>query len=150
MLSGEKISKKDFDFAHRDWKEFSVSNMVEFHDLYLKGDTVLLADVFEEFRKTCKEHYDLHPVWYFSAPGLSWDALLKHSGVELELLSDPDMLLFFEEGTRGGISSINHRYSKANNKYLQGFLSGRRIKVHRLSGRKRSLFREYAPSSSCR
>ena len=77
-----------------------------YHDLYLKSDVMILADVFEQFRKTCLEHYELDPCWYYTAPGLSWDALLKHSKVELELLSDPDMLLFFEQGTRGGISMI--------------------------------------------
>ena len=63
--------------------------MGEYHDLYLKSDVMILADVFEQFRKTCLEHYELDPCWYYTAPGLSWDALLKHSKVEQELLSDP-------------------------------------------------------------
>ena len=78
---------------------------------------ILLADVFETFRDLCMTNYELDPAWYYTAPGLAWDAALKVTKVELELLSDPDMLLMFEKGVRGGVSSIMHRYGKANNKY---------------------------------
>ena len=64
------------------------------------------------------ENYSLDPAWYYTSPGLSWDALLKHSEVKFELLTDPDMLLLFEKGIRGGVSMISNRYSKANNKYM--------------------------------
>ena len=93
--------------------------MGEYHDLYLKSDVLLLADVFEEFRNICMANYSLDPAWYYTSPGLSWDALLKHSKVNLELLTDPDMLLMFEKGIRGGISMISNRYGKANNKYME-------------------------------
>ena len=69
--------------------------MGEYHDLYLKSDVLLLADVFEEFRHVCMENYSLDPAWYYTSPGLSWDALLKDSKIILELLSDVDMLLMF-------------------------------------------------------
>ena len=92
--------------------------MGKYHDLYLKSDVLLIADVFEEFRILCLENYELDPVWYFTAPGLSWDAALKKTKVWLELLIEPDMLLMFEEGIRGGISMITKRYSKANNPYM--------------------------------
>ena len=112
------ISDEDFDHAQRIWKEFGMKNLGEYHDLYLKSDVLLLADVFEEFRNVCMENYSLDPAWYYTSPGLSWDALLKHSGVKLELLTDPDILLLFEKGIRGGISMISNRYGKANNKFM--------------------------------
>ena len=74
---------------------------------------------FEEFRNICLKNYSLDPVWYYTSPGLSWDALLKHSEVKLELLTDPDKLLLFEKGIRGGISMISKRYGQANNKYME-------------------------------
>ena len=75
------ISDEDFDQAQRIWKEFGMKNLGEYHDLYLKSDVLLLADVFEEFRNVCLKNYSLDPAWYYTSPGLSWDAFLKHSGV---------------------------------------------------------------------
>ena len=92
--------------------------MRDYHDLYLKSDVLLLADVFENFRDVCLTKYELDPAWYYTAPGLAWDAALKKTKVELELLADREMLDLFEKGTRGGVSSIMHRYAKANNKYM--------------------------------
>ena len=117
-LNDSNISDEAFDHAQRIWKEFRVKNLGEYHDLYLKSDVLLLADVFEEFRNVCMENYSLDPAWYYTSPGLSWDALLKHSGVKLELLTDPDILLLFEKGIRGGISMISNRFGKANNTYM--------------------------------
>ena len=112
------VSDEDYEHAQRIWKEFGIKNFGEYHDLYLKSDVLLLADVFEEFRNICLENYSLDPAWYYTSPGLSWDALLKHSKINLELLTDPDKLLLFEKGIRGGISMISDRYGKANNKYM--------------------------------
>ena len=95
-----------------------MKNLGEYHDLYLKSDVLLLTDVFEEFRNVCLENYSLYPAWYYTSPGLSWDALLKHSKIKLELLTDPDVLLLFEKGIRGGISMIPNRFGKANNKFM--------------------------------
>ena len=117
-LNDCEVSDGNFDHAQRIWKEFEVKNLGEYHDLYLKSDVLLLAGVFEEFRNVCLENYSLDPAWYYTSPGLSWDALLKHSRVSLELLTDPDMLLLFEKGIRGGISMIPNRFGKANNKYM--------------------------------
>ena len=114
-LNDSYISDEDYNHAQSVWKQFNLKNMGEYHDLYLKSDVLLIADVFEEFRILCLENYELDPVWYFTAPGLSWDAALKKTKVRLELLIEPDMLLMFEEGIRGGISMITKRYSKANN-----------------------------------
>ena len=113
------ITDKEYEHAERIWKEFEIKKLGEYHDLYLKSDVLLLADVFEEFRNICMENYSLDPAWYYTSPGLSWDALLKHSKVNLELLTDPDMLLMFEKGIRGGISMISNRFGQANNKYME-------------------------------
>ena len=80
---------------------------------------MLLADVFEKFIDTCLKCYGLDPCHYFSSPGLSWDAMLKTTGIELEQISDIDKYLFIEKGLRGGISYIAKRYAKANNKYMK-------------------------------
>ena len=103
------ISDEDYDHAKRVWNETEIENMGDYHDLYLKSDVLLLADVFEEFRKVCLRNYDLDPAGYYTAPGLAWDAALKVSQVGLELLTDVDMLLMIEKGLRGGISMISKR-----------------------------------------
>ena len=92
-----------------------------YHDLYLKTDVLLIADVFEKFINTCLDYYGLDPCHYFSSPGLSWDVMLKMTEIELDLISDIDIHLFIEKGMRAGISYIAKRYSKANNKYMQSY-----------------------------
>ena len=119
-LNDCNISDGDFYHAKEVWKEFGIKDLGEYHDLYLKMDVLLLADVFEEFRNVCMENYSLDPAWYYTSPGLSWDALLKHSKINLELLTDLDMLLMFEKGICGGISMISNRFGKANNKFMGG------------------------------
>ena len=121
-LNGTHISDEDYDHARNVWKEFILKDMGEYHDLYLKSDVLLLADVFEEFRNVCLENYQLDPAWYYLSPGLTWDAALKKTEVKLQLLTDPDMLLMFEEGIRGEVSMITKRYGKANSPYMdEGF-----------------------------
>ena len=93
----------------------------EYHDLNVQSDTLLLVDVFENFRDKCIEIYGLDPAHFLSAPGLAWQACLKKTGVKLELLTDIDMLLMVEKGTRGGICQAIHRYAKANNKYMKNY-----------------------------
>ena len=114
-LTDEKISQKDYEHAQKVWEAFNCRTLGEYHDLYLKTDITLLADVFQTFRKTCMGAYRLDHLHYYTAPGLSWDSLLKYSKVELELLTDMDMHLFIEKGMRGGISMVSKRYAKANN-----------------------------------
>ena len=84
--------------------------------MYVQSNTFLLAGVFENFSDKCIEIYELDPAHFLSAPGLAWQACLKKAGVKLELLTDYDMLLMVEEGTRGGICQAIYRYAKANNK----------------------------------
>ena len=120
-LKNEDISEKDYEKAKDIWNTFNIKNLGEYHDLYLINDVLLLCDVFEKFINTCLNYYGLDPCHYFSSPGLAWDAMLKMTGIELELISDIDMYLFIEIAMRGGISYIAKRYSKANNKYMKDY-----------------------------
>ena len=120
-LYDEGISETDYERAQEVWQEFQIKNMQEYHDLYLKTDVLLLADVFENFRKVSMDNYGLDCCHYYTAPGLSMSACLKKTGVKLELLTQMDQLLFVEKGIRGGISTICNRHSEANNKYLPSF-----------------------------
>ena len=117
-LTGEDISNKDYEHALNVWDVFEMKNLKDYHDLYNVTDVLLLADVFENFRNICIENYKLDPAHYYTAPQLAWDACLKMTDVNLELLTDIDMLLMVEKGIRGGISMISNRYGKANNKYM--------------------------------
>ena len=93
----------------------------DYHDLYLKCDVLLLANVFEKFRNNSLNNYGLWSSHYLSAPTLSWDAMLNMTKAELEFIADPDMYRFFEKDTRGGVSYISNRYSRAINKYLKSY-----------------------------
>ena len=118
-LTLENISETDYAHANNVFKIFNINNLGEFHDLYVRSDTLLLADTFENFRQSCLENYELDPVHFVSLPGLAWQACLKKTNVELELLTDYDMLLMVEEGIRGGICHAIQRYAHANNKYMK-------------------------------
>ena len=111
----------DYAHAQKVWEVFEIKNCGVYQDLYVQSDTLLLADVFENFGNMCLEIYELDPVYFVSAPGLAWQACLKKTGVKLELLTDIDMLLMVEKGTRGGICQAIHRYAKANNKYMKNY-----------------------------
>ena len=117
-LNKEGISDEDYAHAQKVWDALNIKKLGEYHDLYVQSDTALLADVFKSFRDKCLEIYELDPAHFLSAPGLAWQACLKKIQVELELLTDNDMLLMFEEGIRGGMCQATHRYAKVNNKYV--------------------------------
>ena len=103
------------------FKKFKLKILGEYHDLYVQSDTLLLADVFENFRNMCIKVYELDPADFLSLAGLAMQACLKKTNVKLELLTDYDMLLMVEEGVRGGICYSIHRYAKAYNKYMNNY-----------------------------
>ena len=96
-LNDEDITDDDYQHAINVWNTFSCQTIRDYHDLYLKSDVLLLADVFENFRKTCLKHYNLDPAHYYTSPGLAWDVCLKETGQELQLLHDYDLLMIFEK-----------------------------------------------------
>ena len=121
-FSDESIADKDYQRAQKVWTVFSCRDLGDYHDLYLHTDVLLLADVFETFRKTCLSQYGLDPAHCYTSPGLSWEALLNKTGIELELLTDYDMHLFIEKGLRGGgTCSVSKRHAKANNPLVEGY-----------------------------
>ena len=108
-MYAEEISDEDYQHAHNVWNKFNCQTLQDYHDIYLKSDVLLQADVFENFRKKCLINYKLDPCYYYTAPGLAWDACLKLTKQELELLTDYDMLMMFEKGIRGGMTHISKR-----------------------------------------
>ena len=120
-LTLENISETDYAHANNVFKKFNINNLGEYHDLYVRSDTLLLADIFENFRQSCLKIYELDPAHFVSLPGLAWQACLKKTNVELELLTDFDMLLMVEEGIRGGICHATQRYAHFNNKYMNDY-----------------------------
>ena len=117
-LNLENITDKDYAHVQKVWNVFEIKNRGEYHDLYVQCDILLLADVFKNFRDKCIKIYELDSAHFVSAPGLAWQACLKKTVVNLELLADIDMLLMVEEVIRGGMCQAIYSYAKANNKYM--------------------------------
>jgi len=117
-LNEEAISDEDYKHAQKVWKEFNINSLREYHGLYNISDVLLLADVFENFRDVCMKNYNLDPAWNYTASGLACDASLKLTEVELELLSDIDMLRMVQQGIRCGVAMVSNRYGRSNNKYM--------------------------------
>ena len=120
-LNMENIDDIDYRHGNNAFKRFKLKKLGEHHDLYVQSDTLLLADVFENFRNTCIKVYELDPAHFLSLPGLAWQACLRKTNIKLELLTDYDMLLMVEEGIRGGICHSIHRHARANNKYMKNY-----------------------------
>ena len=128
ILFKDNISKTDYLRALKVWKVFKIKNMVEYHNLYLKTDVLLLADVFEKFIKTCLKYYKFDPLHYFSSPELSWDAMFKMIGVELELISDMTFIILLKKGWVVGFHTFL-RFTRANNKYMKNYDLGNRVNI---------------------
>ena len=120
-LNLEDISDDDCAHAINVWNTFNINNVGEYHDLYVKLDTALLPDIFENFRDKHIETDKLDTAHFLTTPGLSWWSCFKKTGVKLELLTVANMFLTYEEGIRGGICNKVHSYGKANNKYMKNY-----------------------------
>lgn len=120
-LTKQDVTDEDYNRAKEVWDLFRCQTLGDYSDVYLKSDVLLLADIFENFREICLKTYGLDPAQYFTAPGLSWDAMLRFTGIELELLTDIDMFHFFKKSIRGGISQCVERKHIANNEFLTNF-----------------------------
>ena len=119
----EDITDADYAHVKRLCKDFEINYLVKYHDLYVRSNTLLLADVFEDFRNMCFEIYELDTAKFFSTtgPGLTWQAAFKKTKVKIDLLTDISMLLMVEKGIRGGICHSIYQYAKANNIYMKDY-----------------------------
>ncbi|XP_072377602.1 uncharacterized protein [Diabrotica undecimpunctata] len=120
-LTNKHISDEDYARAIDVWNTFDCKSMSDYAMLYLISDVLLLADVFQNFRKVCHKEYNLDPCHYITAPALSWDAMLRYTKIELELLTDVDMVHFLKKGVRGGVAQCSKREAVANNRYLLNY-----------------------------
>ena len=119
----KNITKHEYKHAKKVWDTFKIKNLGEYHDLYVQSDTSQLADVFEKSRNLCLREYSLDPGYFYTTPGLAFEACLKVTKVNIELFTDIHMLLMFEKGIRSGLSQAIHRYATANNKYMSNYSS---------------------------
>ena len=120
-LTEKSINLEDYNFTRELWDEMSIKNMGEFHDIYLISDTLLLADIMENYRHVCLEEFQLDPVHFVSGPSLSWHACLKLTNIEIQLITDSTIHDYIESGLRGGLSVICHRYARANNTRIKNY-----------------------------
>ena len=120
-LNIEDITDAEYAHAKRVCKDFELKNLGEYHDLYVQSDTLLFADVFEDFRNMCLKIYKLDPAKFLLTPGLARQAALKKTKVKLDLLTDVSMSLMVKKCIRGGICHSIYRYAKANNKSMKNY-----------------------------
>jgi len=118
ILTDCDITDDDYKHATDVWNHYKCKTLGEYSDLYMKTDVMLLADIFTNFRETSIATYELDPANYFTLPMYSFDCALKHTGIKLELLEDPDMLMFVERGIRGGLCQVVTKHARANHKYM--------------------------------
>ena len=115
------MNDASYPYTKRMCKYFELKNLAEYHDLYFQSNTLLLADVFEQFQNICLEIYELDPAMFFSALGLVWQVALKNIKIKSDPLTGIDMLLMVRKGIRGGICHSIYQYAKANNKYMKDY-----------------------------
>ena len=115
------VTDENYDHAKRDYQDFEIKGLREYHDLYAQSDAVLLVDVFKNFRDMCLKIHEIDPAYFLSAPGLAWQAPLKKCKVKLNLLTDIDMLLMVGNRISSGICHVIHYYPGANSKYMKSY-----------------------------
>jgi len=120
-LNVQALDPKDYERAQETWSHFQIHTLKEYHDHYLCLDTLLLADIFENFRNSILEGHQLDPLHFMALASLAWAMALKHTVIELRLITDADMYLMVESGMRGGIATISNRHAKGNNPHVQGY-----------------------------
>ena len=120
-LTEEDIFEIDYTHAQRVFNHFNMTDLGDYHNFYLLTDVLLLADVFKNFRDMCLQHYALDPVHNYTFPGLSWQAALKMTDMELDILTDIDQHLFIQEGIREGVAMISHQYARANAPSMENY-----------------------------
>lgn len=126
-MTDSHISDEDYNHATKVWQTFNCKSLGEYSDIYLRTDVLLLTDIYENFRNLCLENYELDPSHYLTLPSFTFDAMLKVTSVELELLTDYDKYLFIERGIRGGITSCIKRHAKANNPHVMDYDENKEI-----------------------
>ena len=117
-LAANGISTDDYKHAKKVWDLFKISDLGEYHDLYVCADAAQLSDVFESFRSLCLKEYDLDPTYFVSTPSLTFEAMLKLTRGKIELFTDVDMVLMTEKVIGGGLTQVIRKDAIANNKYL--------------------------------
>lgn len=120
-LYNSECDENDYNKAINVWRVFKCKTLLDYHNIYLKSDVLLLSDIWDNFRNVCYKNYGLDCTYYYTAPGLSFDAMLKYTKITLELLTDYEQFEFVEKGIRGGISQISKRHAISNNKYMKNY-----------------------------
>ena len=120
-LYNSDCSDSDYNKAIIVWQTFNCKTFLDYHNIYLKSDVLLLADIWQNFRGICYTNYKLDCSHYHTLPGLSFDAMMKLTNIKLDLLTDVEKYEFCESGIRGGLSQITKRYATANNKYMSNY-----------------------------
>ena len=106
-LDDEQSKTADYDHARAVWGAAQCKTSGDYHDLYLRLDVSLIADLFESFRRIARKTYRFDPAHFYTLPGFSWRALFKHTNTKLELLADPDMYIACENALRGGVCCLD-------------------------------------------
>ncbi|XP_015781366.1 uncharacterized protein LOC107359396 [Tetranychus urticae] len=123
-LLDKDLEEAKYEIAKRVWEYFKCEKFADYSTIYNICDTLLLADCFENYRNIAFRTYKLDPAHFLSAPALSYSAMLlklKEKDIKPELITDHDMLMLIYKGIRGGLSCINKRHVKGNNKYMKGY-----------------------------
>ena len=120
-MTDSHTTDEEYARAQEIWRDFDCKTLMDFHENYLKSDVTILADCFEQFRDVTYKTHRLDPLHFHTLPGLSWNCMLKWTGIRLDHTADPEIYLFLEDSLRGGVSLISHRYAKANNPEMSAY-----------------------------